>query len=69
MLLTIILGYLGVATPLLLGMMWAAARADRIAPVPEHSERRDRSVPSSAPAVLCWPQEEHDDATQIPTLA
>jgi hypothetical protein len=50
MLLVIILGYLGIATPLLLGMLRAAARGDRTAPVPERSDLWDHSAPSTLPS-------------------
>jgi hypothetical protein len=50
----IILGYLGLATPLLLGLLRAAACADRTAPVPERNNPSgssvSRTLPSRAPA-------------------
>jgi hypothetical protein len=50
MILTIILGYLGVTTALLLGLMRAAAYADRIAPVPKRGGTRIAPLPEGMPA-------------------
>jgi hypothetical protein len=54
MVLIIILGYLGLATPLLIGLLRAATRGDRSAPVPERNNPSGSSMPrtlsSRAPA-------------------
>jgi hypothetical protein len=50
MLLIIILGYLGLATPLLMGLLRAATRGDRITSVRARNNAWDRALPSSAPA-------------------
>jgi hypothetical protein len=47
MMLTIILGYLGVAAPLLLGLLRAAART---APVPTRRDTRSPRMPWRVPA-------------------
>jgi hypothetical protein len=50
MTLIIILGYLGVATPLLLGLLSAAAHADRTAPTPRRGDVGLLPVPGGVSA-------------------
>jgi hypothetical protein len=50
MVLMIILAYLGLATPLLLGLLRAATRGDRMAPVRACNNCWHRALPDGAPA-------------------